>query len=48
MFLLVIDSTFSIDRVIGAFAFTFLVPLIFIGCGLGTIVVRERADHQVH
>ena len=41
MLLLVIDSTFSIDGVIGAFAFTFSVPLIFIGCGLGAIVVRE-------
>lgn len=41
MLLLVIDSTFSIDVIIGALAFTFSVPLIFIGCGLGAIVVRE-------
>lgn len=41
LMLLVIDCTFSIDGVIGAFAFTFSVPLILIGCGLGAVVVRE-------
>jgi uncharacterized protein len=41
MFLEVIDATFSIDGVVGAFAFTMSVPLILIGNGLGAIVVRQ-------
>jgi hypothetical protein len=41
MFLEVIDATFSIDGVLGAFAFTLSVPLIMIGNGLGAFVVRE-------
>ena len=36
-----IDATFSIDGVLGAFAFTLAVPLILIGNGLGALVVRE-------
>jgi hypothetical protein len=41
LYLEVIDTTFSIDGVIGAFAFTLSVPLILIGNGLGAIVVRQ-------
>lgn len=41
MYLEVIDATFSIDGVIGAFAFTLSVPLILLGNGLGAFVVRE-------
>ena len=41
MYLEAIDTTFSIDGVLGAFAFTFSIPLILIGNGLGAIVVRE-------
>lgn len=41
LYLEVIDSTFSIDGVIGAFAFTLSVPLILLGNGLGAIVVRQ-------
>jgi hypothetical protein len=40
-YLEVLDSTFSIDGVIGAFAFTFSVPLILIGNGLGALVLRK-------
>jgi len=40
-YLEVLDSTFSIDGVIGAFAFTFSVPLILLGNGLGAIVLRK-------
>ncbi len=40
-YLEVIDATFSIDGVIGAFAFTMSVPLIIIGNGLGALVVRQ-------
>lgn len=41
MYLEVIDTTFSIDGVLGAFAFTMSVPLIIIGNGLGALVVRQ-------
>jgi hypothetical protein len=41
LYLEVIDTTFSIDGVLGAFAFTLSVPLILIGNGIGAIVVRE-------
>ncbi|MDP3974031.1 MAG: DUF475 domain-containing protein [Candidatus Daviesbacteria bacterium] len=40
-YLEVIDATFSIDGVVGAFAFTLIVPLILIGNGIGAIVVRQ-------
>lgn len=40
-FLEIIDMTFSIDGVLGAFAFTLSVPLILIGNGLGALLVRE-------
>ena len=41
LYLEVIDATFSIDGVLGAFAFTFIIPLILIGNGIGAIVVRQ-------
>lgn len=40
-YLEVLDASFSIDGVIGAFAFTMSVPLIILGNGLGAFVVRE-------
>ncbi len=40
-YLEVIDMSFSIDGVLGAFAFTFVIPLILIGNGIGAIVVRQ-------
>lgn len=40
-YLEVIDTTFSIDGVLGAFAFTLSVPLILLGNGLGAYVVRQ-------
>lgn len=40
-YLEVLDTTFSIDGVIGAFAFTFSVPLILIGNGIGAFVLRK-------
>jgi uncharacterized protein len=40
-FLMVIDATFSMDGVLGAFAFTLSVPLILLGNGLGAVVVRQ-------
>ena len=41
LFLEIIDSTFSIDGVLGAFAFTLSVPLILLGNGLGAFLVRK-------
>jgi hypothetical protein len=41
LYLEVIDATFSIDGVVGAFAFTFVVPLILVGNGIGAFLVRE-------
>jgi hypothetical protein len=40
-YLEVIDATFSVDGVLGAFAFTLSVPLILIGNGIGALVVRQ-------
>ncbi len=41
LYLEAIDATFSIDGVLGAFAFTLAVPLILLGNGLGALVVRQ-------
>ena len=41
LYLEVLDATFSIDGVVGAFAFTLSVPLIIIGNGLGALIVRQ-------
>jgi hypothetical protein len=41
LYLEMIDATFSIDGVLGAFAFTLSVPLILLGNGLGALVVRQ-------
>ncbi len=41
LYLEVIDATFSVDGVVGAFAFTLSVPLIVIGNGIGAFVVRQ-------
>ncbi len=40
-YLEVLDASFSIDGVVGAFAFTFAIPLILIGNGLGAIILRQ-------
>jgi hypothetical protein len=47
LYLEVIDATFSIDGVLGAFAFTLSVPLILLGNSLGAIVVREFTIHNI-
>ncbi len=41
LYLEILDASFSLDGVIGAFAFTVSVPLIIIGNGIGAFVVRE-------
>ena len=47
MYIEVIDATFSIDGVLGAFAFTMSVPLIMLGNGLGALVVREMTIRNI-
>jgi hypothetical protein len=47
LYLEAIDATFSIDGVLGAFAFTFSVPLILIGNSLGALVVRQLTISSV-
>src|SRR3989344_3376047 len=46
-FLEIIDTTFSIDGVLGAFAFTLSVPLILLGNGLGAFLVRELTIRNI-
>jgi len=41
LYLEAIDASFSIDGILGAFAFTLSVPLILIGNGLGAIILRK-------
>lgn len=41
LYLEVLDASFSIDGVIGAFAFTMSIPLIVLGNGLGALIVRQ-------
>lgn len=41
LYLEVLDASFSIDGVMGAFAFTLSIPLILLGNGLGAFIVRE-------
>ncbi len=47
LYLEVIDMTFSIDGIVGAFAFTLSVPLILIGNGFGALVVRQLTYYGV-
>jgi hypothetical protein len=41
LYLEIIDASFSVDGVLGAFAFTLSVPLIILGNGLGALIVRR-------
>lgn len=47
MYLEAIDTTFSIDGVLGAFAFTFSIPLILVGNSLGALAVRQFTVHNI-
>jgi uncharacterized protein len=47
LYLEVIDATFSIDGVLGAFAFTVSVPLILVGNGLAAIAVRQLTVRNI-
>ncbi len=46
LYLEIIDATFSIDSVLGAFAFTLSVPFIIAGNGLGALLVRQLTIHN--
>lgn len=48
MYLEVLDASFSLDGVIGAFAFTMSVPLIILGNGLGAFIVREMTIRGIN
>lgn len=48
LYLEVIDATFSIDGVLGAFAFTLSVPLIIVGNGIGALVLRKLTLSNMH
>jgi hypothetical protein len=41
LYLEIIDLTFSVDGVLGSFAFTLSVPIILVGNGLGAVLVRQ-------
>ncbi len=47
LYLEVIDATFSVDSVLGAFAFTLSIPLILLGNGLGALVVRKLTTSNI-
>ncbi len=47
VYLEIIDMTFSIDGIVGAFAFTLSVPLILVGNGIGAVIVRQLTYHGV-
>lgn len=47
LYLEVIDTTFSIDGVLGSFAFTLHFPLILLGNGLGAIVLRQMTVSNI-
>jgi hypothetical protein len=46
-YLEIIDTCFSIDGILGAFAFTFSVPYILIGNGIGALVLRELTVRNI-
>ena len=47
LYLEVIDASFSIDGVLGAFAFTLSVPLIVIGTAIGAVGVRQLTVRNI-
>lgn len=47
LYLEVIDASFSVDGVLGAFAFTLSIPLILIGNGIGALVVRQLTLNNI-
>lgn len=48
VYLEILDFSFSVDGVIGAFAFTTSIPLIILGNGFGAYLVRELTLRGIH
>ncbi len=47
LYLEIIDASFSVDGVLGAFAFTFSVPFILIGSAIGAFVLRSLTVRNI-
>ena len=47
LYLEIIDASFSIDGILGAFAFTLSVPYILIGNGIGAYVLRRLTVQNI-
>lgn len=47
VYLEMIDMAFSVDGVLGAFAFTLSIPLILIGNGIGALIVRQMTVSNI-
>src|SRR3989344_4681495 len=47
IYLNILDAAFSLDGVIGAFALTTAIPIIFVGLGIGAFFVRTITVHLV-
>ena len=47
IYLEIIDAAFSVDGVLGAFAFTFSLPVILLGNGIGGLIVRQLTVKHV-
>lgn len=47
VYLEMIDTAFSVDGVLGAFAFTLSIPLILIGNGIGAMIVRQMTVSNI-
>lgn len=47
VYLEILDASFSLDGVIGAFALTTAIPIIFVGLGIGAIFVRSITVYLV-
>lgn len=47
LYLEVIDASFSIDGVVGAFAFTLAIPVIFLGNGVGALILRNLTIRNI-
>ena len=48
VYLEIIDASFSVDGVLGAFAFTLSIPLIIIGNGIGAFALRELTISNIN
>lgn len=48
IYLNILDSAFSLDSVVGAFALSFSIPVIVVGLGIGAYFVRTLTVYLVH